>query len=512
MAKFDLKSSEKMGASQQQILFAWIGNSDRKACGAAVGHKGDGPIAETLVAGEFRGVVLLDDKPEECPSYRDWLEQKTGLRPKLVVADLPNGPTDYGAIYRAARKVLADHETGSERHGADWSLLLSAGTPAMASVWLMLGRALFPKARLLETSSGKGLQEVDFPFDLLAEFKLDLPRRPANEDVLLAKAFEAIIHRDPVMHEQLLYAQRYGRRQRNVLILGKSGTGKEEVAKAIHIASGRRGKLVTVNCGAIPQDLVESELFGHSAGAFTGASSTGRSGKILESNDGTLFLDEIGELPLDIQVKFLRVLQEREVTPVGSDKPSGKLDFLVVAATHCDLAKAVVEGQFREDLYYRIARGILILPPLGDRGKDIALLANHFLRGISEAIEQLGLPSKRFSPDAMRRLQSHTWPGNVRELYYTVERAADRHDQAQITGEDVHASILRFPAKVSDLMSRSFADDFSLKSLHDELEEHYCRLALDQEQGNVAAAARLLGCSRPALAKKLKRLGIQDDG
>ncbi|MCB0738041.1 MAG: sigma-54-dependent Fis family transcriptional regulator, partial [Bacteroidetes bacterium] len=218
-----------------------------------------------------------------------------------------------------------------------------------------------------------------------------------------------------------------------VLVTGQSGTGKEVIANAIHYNSNRRRKpFVAVNMGAIPMDLVESELFGHEKGAFTGASSK-RIGRFEESNGGTIFLDEIGEMDMNLQTKLLRVLQEKTINRVGGSK-NIKLDIRIVAATNKNLAESVKKGEFREDLYYRLQGFLIKMPPLAERGNDVILLTNFFR---DEYCKQNRMPRKSFSPGALEALMKHSWPGNVRELKTVVERAIIIAEDEKVQPEDL---------------------------------------------------------------------------
>jgi two-component system NtrC family response regulator len=280
-----------------------------------------------------------------------------------------------------------------------------------------------------------------------------------------------------------------------VLILGETGTGKELVARALHEHGGRKTKpFVAVNCAAIPADLLESELFGHVRGSFTGASAD-RMGAFREADGGTLFLDEIGDMPAQMQGKILRVLQERIVTPVGG-KPC-QIDVRVIAATHRDLRDLVATGAFREDLYYRLNVVPIGLPPLRARSTDVLPLADHFLR---LAARKNG--PKRLSPAAQARLLEHTWLGNVRELRNLIERASvlTRGDLIEpadlnISGPD------RFPLREELVVG-------DLPSAIAKLEEAMIRKALDSCGGNRAEAARRLNINRQLLYTKMERYGI----
>jgi DNA-binding NtrC family response regulator len=282
-----------------------------------------------------------------------------------------------------------------------------------------------------------------------------------------------------------------------VLITGETGTGKEVAARVLHDVSKRKdGPFVAINCAAIPDELLESELFGHIKGAFTGAVSE-RPGRFVQANRGTLFLDEIGDLPLAMQAKLLRAIQERVVTPLGSDK-TVTIDVRIVAATHRELAQEVAEQTFREDLFYRLNVIPVLLPPLRDRRADIVPLATHFL-ALTAAN---GGPSRMLNSSAEARLLQHAWPGNVRELRNAMERAAVLARGAQITDDDL--AFLAAPARslaASDVSAALL--DLPLPEAIERLERASIERALTMSDGNRAEAARKLGISRQSLYTKL---------
>ncbi|ASW01566.1 sigma-54-dependent transcriptional regulator [Paraburkholderia aromaticivorans] len=280
-----------------------------------------------------------------------------------------------------------------------------------------------------------------------------------------------------------------------VLITGETGTGKEVAARVLHDASRRRhGPFVAINCAAIPAELLESELFGHAKGAFTGAV-TQRSGRIADANGGTLFLDEIGDLPLPMQAKLLRVIQERALTPVGSNA-SVAIDVRIVAATHRDLSAEVAARTFREDLFYRLNVIPIHLPPLRDRPDDILPLAAHFLA----AATHLAGPARTLSGDAERRLLAYAWPGNVRELKNAMERVAALARGPLVTADDL--AFLNAPrAGTSEIPTALL--DLPLPQAIEWLERAAIERALQQTVGNRAEAARRLGISRQSLYTKM---------
>jgi two-component system NtrC family response regulator len=279
-----------------------------------------------------------------------------------------------------------------------------------------------------------------------------------------------------------------------VLILGESGTGKERVAQAIHNLSAQKaGPFVAINCGAIPENLLESELFGHEKGSFTGAHAQ-RQGKVETAEGGTLFLDEIGELPHPLQVKFLRFLQERVIQRVGGRRDI-PINARVIAATNSDLKKAMVEGQFREDLYYRLAVVTLRLPPLRERDGDIPVLAQSFLNRFAA---ESGAEKKKFTAAALRHLEQYHWPGNVREMENRIRRAVIMSEGTRVTEADLELTLTDVP-----LAGRT------LQEARDELDRQLVTQALRRLKGNISAAATQLGISRPTLYELMDKFGLR---
>jgi sigma-54 specific flagellar transcriptional regulator A len=309
--------------------------------------------------------------------------------------------------------------------------------------------------------------------------------------------------RSSKLAEVLATTDRVARSTCTVLITGESGTGKEMVVAALHDASPRaKAPLVTVNCGAIPEQLVESELFGHTKGAFTGAVSA-RPGRVTAAEGGTLFLDEIGELPMSVQVKLLRLLQQREYSPVGSDKTLS-CDIRVVAATHRDLEEDVRAGRFREDLFYRLNVIHVHLPPLRERVDDIELLALHFLQAASARCgrEDIG----GFTFEALSVLQTYDWPGNVRELENAVERAVLLATPPLIAAADLPGR-LTGAAGAHGRSAPSLPEaGIDLRAAVTEYEANLIRQALARTGGNKKRAAALLGVNRTTLVEMVKRM------
>ena len=314
------------------------------------------------------------------------------------------------------------------------------------------------------------------------------------------------------MRQALRLAKMASANSITTLILGESGVGKELFAQAIHNGGARHGQpFIVVNCGAIPRDLVQSELFGYEPGAFTGATRQGAPGKFELADGGTLFLDEIGDMPLTAQVSLLRVLQEGEVTRIGGKHPS-KVDVRVVAATHRDLDAAVENGTFRHDLYYRLNVLVITVPSLRERKSDIPDLANFFLSKIANTLCK---PLLGFTSEAMARLEAYAWPGNVRELENMVERTAVVATGPRITKEDLPVELLRpvggaMPDQPRTLVQRPLeaVENSSRDEEQGDWEDKRIHEALRSAQGNVRAAAKELGISRVTLYAKIKRFGI----
>ncbi|MBU2511044.1 sigma-54 dependent transcriptional regulator [bacterium] len=311
-----------------------------------------------------------------------------------------------------------------------------------------------------------------------------------------------IIGNSPIMRNLLETVAQVAPSEATVLINGDSGTGKEQIAGAIHYNSPRRDKaFIKVNCAAIAETLLDSELFGHEKGAFTSADRR-KDGKFIQASGGSLFLDEIGEMPLSMQAKLLRVLQEKELTRVGGEQVI-KVDVRVITATNRNLSAMVQAGEFREDLFYRLNVVMLNVPLLKERREDIPLLAQHFLKIFSEKNRK---PVKGFTPGAMEYLMSHNWPGNVRELMNTIERGI-----VLCRNELLDESDFTLPGKNMDFDSTPIhphgSQDGAIIPL-EEVEKSAILIALDANEGNKSETARKLGITRRTLHQKLKKYGV----
>ncbi len=310
--------------------------------------------------------------------------------------------------------------------------------------------------------------------------------------------FESIVGSSEKMKEVLDLAGRVAMSDASLLITGESGTGKELLAKGVHFNSRRAdGPFIAVNCAAIPDSLIESELFGHVRGAFTGAVKD-KEGKFELADGGTLFLDEIGDLRIDLQAKILRALQEREVDRVGGGKPFS-VDVRVIAATNKNIEQAVKEGAFREDLYYRLNVITLFIPPLRDRKEDIPLLASHFLKKFNKDAEV------RIDAGALSLLTAYGWPGNVRELENVIERASVLKQGALITRDELPEKLTMEKPGVEDIILNLPERGISLE----DLEKSLIIKALDKHKGNQTRAAEYLGITRPTLIYRMEKFGLK---
>lgn len=499
-----------------KTLISWIGNTDLKASRGEL-RTGVGPIANAVTKRDFDQVHLLSDhKAAESKSFVKWLKQESGIEANVWPVKL-SGPTRFDEIYEAATGILRSLESdGADRHR---TFHVSPGTPAMGAVWVLLAKTKFP-AELIESSPEEGVRTISLPFEIAADY---IPKRDIESDDEIRRLtqglppevpeFSAIIHRCQGMKTVIAQARRVAIEDVPLLIQGESGTGKELFARAIHASSRRsQGPFVEVNCGAIPAELVESELFGHKKGAFTGATEH-KVGYLESADGGTLFLDEIGELPLPAQVKLLRALQERKVTRVGETKPKD-VDFRVVAATNRILLDEVTEERFREDLFHRLAVGVLNLPPLRERPNDLNLLIDHFLERINADRESApGWEHKNLSPGARNLLNQHPWPGNIRELSNTLCRAAIWSGGNTIGVDQIRQAL--FPVRKQlpghdAILNRSLGNDLDLQEVLGEVARHYLARAYEEADGNKSAACKLVGLPNyQTFTNWMKKYGVK---
>ncbi|MEJ2547172.1 MAG: sigma-54 dependent transcriptional regulator [Gemmatimonadota bacterium] len=435
--------------------------------------------------------LLLEDEGHDVITAADGeegLQKATESQPDLILTDVRMPGLDgigfldrYEAQDGAARVIVMTAYGNSDlaieaiRKGA-WDYIDKPFTPD----------SLLLRIRIAEESSKK-----------------DREIHRLRRQVRVEKRHGGIIASSAGMTRALELAERVARHPTTALVTGESGTGKELIARLIHEVSGRTGAFVPVNCGAIPENLLESELFGHVKGSFTGATAD-RTGLFEEADGGTLFLDEVGELPQSLQVKLLRALQEGEIRRVGESKPR-QVDVRIVAATARDLEAEVQSGGFRSDLYYRINVVRIHLPPLRHRTDEIPQLAKHFLGSYNEAME---MAVEGFETAALKCMAAYGWPGNVRELENVVERAMVLADGETIEVEDL-PEIVRDPDSTMRISSENLSsDELSVKKRTAELERHLIARALEVTEGNRTRAAELLELSYRALLYKIRDYGL----
>jgi two-component system NtrC family response regulator len=426
--------------------------------------------------GQEYDVYVAEDRATALEAFR-------AERPAVVTLDLglPPQPRDMEEGFRTLNDIL--HED------TDAKVIVITGRDGREYALQAIGQGAYDFFR-------KPIQLEELQVILrraLHVYQLEQEHR-ALQQRLYSQAFEEMIGTSSQMQDIFTTIHKVANTEASVLIVGESGTGKELVARAIHRQGSRReAPFVPINCGAIPENLLESELFGHEKGAFTGAHIQ-RKGRIEAAQGGTLFLDEIGELSLPLQVKLLRFLQERQIERVGGREPI-MVDTRVLAATNVDLHQAMADGQFREDLYYRLGVVVIALPPLRDRGEDVVLLAKALLqRYTAEGKYKI----TGFTRQALTALQSYSWPGNVRELENRIKRAVIMAQGARLTPGDL------------DLES-PFAkyEGQGLREAREALEKELIQRVLARNKGNVTRTAAALGVSRPTLHELISKYAIE---
>jgi DNA-binding NtrC family response regulator len=539
----DLYQHNQVGhMAKKRVVVQWIGHSDLRAMAASlpaaqrdeimkhvkgeVPKEGDvGPIKTLLNTQEFDEVRLLSNYP---PAWNKKFLAWLGVKAELVGVELAR-PTDYKSIF-----PIADAELDAIRHRKDWGqtqlcLHLSPGTPAMAAVWLLLGKTRYP-ATFYETFSGKSwITEV--PFDLTIDVIPEILKDPdrhlqhlASESPSEIEGFKDIAGDTKAIRDSVGRAKRAAMRGVTILLLGESGTGKEMFAQAIHKSSPRRDKpFLAINCAALSRTLLESELFGHTKGAFTGADRE-RKGAFEVSDGGTIFLDEIGECDVDTQAKLLRLLQplpgERSTirtVPRLGDNRERKVDVRILAATNRDLHKAIREGRFREDLYYRLSAITITLPPLRDRRADIPRIAERLLAQINREFraEEPNYRDKSLSGTAIAFVKRHDWPGNVRQFYNVLVQAAVLAETEILERGDIVAALGEIPGDShleSAILDWPIGAGFDLEEYLNNIQRSYLRRAMEEAKGVKAQAARLLGMKNyQTLDAQLKRLHVTGD-
>ena len=507
-----------------KILITWLGDADtanfNKSNTEPQLHLG--PVAQALKELSFEQIHLLTSRPHHVVNgYVSWLKKSYGKSLVHHPIELSD-PTEYRRIYLSVTAIIDKiFEISKDQEEIDLTFHISPGTPAMQTIWVLLANTRY-EATLIQTArEQKGVKIPDIPFEIAAQF---IPKvlEPADKKLNLTAGeipregahFGDILYRSKEMARVINYAKKAALRNVPVLIQGDSGTGKELLARAIHSKSPRSERpFIPINCGAIPRELVESELFGHKKGTFTGAV-TDRKGVFEDAHGGTLFLDELGELPLDAQVKLLRVTQEGTVKRIGTSNEI-KVDVRLIAATNRNLSLEVIEGRFREDLFYRLAIAIINIPALKDREGDLSLLLDQLLEKINmELLNDPNASRKIISVSAKKIVMKHDWPGNVRELENTLKRVVLWAEEETISSEEMQRAILpSHQNQNSDdvILNKDLSQPIDLDRIIASVDQHYLNRAM-KETGRVKAkAARILGLnSATTLNNRLKKYNILD--
>jgi transcriptional regulator with PAS, ATPase and Fis domain len=492
-----------------KTLVSWIGGHDLNSIGTEGLDRG--PVVSTLSAQTFNRVELLYNYPEdEVKPYLLWLEKQTDIRINARHVKL-SSPVHFGEIYLSVNGLL--EKLFDENDKQDLNILLSPGTPAMLAIWVLLGKTKY-KATFWQSSREHGVEKAVIPFDIAAEYIPTADKissttisRLAAAEVPVDAAFDDIITNNPLMAELKVQASVLAKLDVPVMIYGESGTGKELFATAIHNAGNRSGnKFIPVNCGAFPSELIDSLLFGHKKGAFTGAT-TDKAGYFEQTDGGTLFLDEFGELDPTVQVRLLRVLQNGRFTPVGGVKEI-EVDVRIITATNKDLMLEVSEGRFREDLFYRVAVGVLHLPPLRERQGDISLLSDTLIRAIGMADGQL--KDKEISAEAKKIILKQSWSGNIRELQSTLLRAALWSQGSIITAANLERALFRMPEKEMGVLGRDISQGIDIYEVLDEVTKHYLERAIEYTGDSKTKIAKLLKIKNyQTVDNWIKKYGIE---
>ena len=504
------KKTETKAAKSSKTLITIVGTRDPYMDSLVEDMERTGPILGLLSHDRsFHDVVLLSQPitKERTQRTREVIQKLfPHIRVKTMDLNILD-PISYSDILREMRKAIPLIMEDTSNH--QLFINVSSGTPQMHSCWILLAASGEIPAHIINIRESKFVTrelgyftELDFTSP---DFPLvrSAPRYMSeenNNNIDLGSAIQQMgfVADHPSMRKVIELIAILAPIDRSILILGDTGTGKEITAKLIHRFSRRATQpFIAVNCGAIPKDLVESILFGHRKGSFTGAVSD-HPGKFREANKGTLFLDELGELPESTQVKLLRALQTGEIEPVGESK-TVKVDVRVIAATNANMVKSIGNGKFREDLYHRVAKSVIRLPSLAERKTDIPKIVLLILDRINHQLKK----SKRISTEALMKLQMHRWPGNIRELENVVENAAILSRQDVIGESDIELSSSLVRSELPQLPVPE--PGFSIESYLADVRKQLIDKALELANGKQSAAARLLGISPQAVNKQIRK-------
>lgn len=515
----------------KKVFLQWVGRTaikdllfpnEAKAKPPAIieAHKNFG-FDEIVLLGnvdpEKRDVFIINGEEQNLYLYKlDWFEKYKAeilkrCKCRVYLHTIDEGATDLITIYKKTNSILKNYN-----NQATFYYDTNSGTTAMTVNWYFLWSQY--KGHLLETKLPEHtrqkydiiVREMNVPFEFVAEFIPEQAMKDfLEEDIVESEEFKKILGQSKELIDVKKLAQKVAPFSPNVIIQGESGTGKELFASALHNAiQTARGDdnipFVTINCGAIPFNLIEAELFGVEKGAYTGANRR-RDGVFQRANGGVLFLDEIGDLPLEAQVKLLRAIptlsKDGEIYRVGSREPEN-IKLNIIAATHKDLQTLIRQGKFREDLFYRLATIFLEIPPLRERKGDIDLLVNSLLQTWCKKYKL----DKTLDKPAMNALKSHSWRGNIRELETTIKRLLITTKKKSITDSDVKNALFNFD-ELEETVESCPLEKFS--EVKREFEKKFILRALKQANGNITAASKLLKMERKTLSNRVKKLRIE---
>lgn len=521
--------------SQNRTLVCWIGHTDLASMASEVGGKiaksvttainrdirpedDGGPIRALLSTESFDSIHFLSGYPAEIEkAFQKWLGQEMTFHKPAKI----KSPTDHESIFLAADKFLAKLYKSPKTLPTELCVHLSPGTPAMSAVWILLGTSKY-RAKFFQAFQGKS-SETRIPFSLDLHIKDVISKADSAFEHLRAQnpedleGFGEMTGSSPEMKEAVGRAHRVALRDVSVLLIGESGTGKSKIAEAIHKASRRKNQpFKSINCAALPEQLLESELFGHAQGAFTGADKD-KVGIFEEADGGTVFLDEIGECNLGLQAKLLTVLQPliekgpsmRKFRRVGRNEDI-ETDVRIIAATNQNLIQMVKLKTFRLDLYYRLAAITIKLPALRDRADDVIDLANEFLSQINNDFSRDDdYQPKKLSKDALSLIRDHDWPGNARQLYNAILQAVVMSNAETVKAIELSAAIEESPVEQEkSLLEKPLGNGFDLTDLLDFIRKHYLQRSIQEANGVKSKAADLLGYSRQTFTNHLKEFDL----
>ena len=493
------------------ILLTFTGFQDPYTIGLVDKEEQPGPILSLVGEKSFDKIILFSTpRTDKNTSSTKEVLQASNRNLEIEVRNLVlEDPTDYFAILKELRSNVRKICDATPQ--ASFFISVTSGTPQMHACWILLAASGEIPAYILNV---RPPQFVSKDLPLITQVDLTSTDFPAVRsrvteieilennilDIETAITQLGIVGDHPLMRNALEMGAALAPSAAPIFLLGETGTGKELFARFVHRLGGRPiDGFVPLNCAAIPKDLVESILFGHKKGAFTGAISE-QTGKFDQADGGTLFLDEIGELPVSTQAKFLRVLEDGLVEPLGAKKPH-TVDVRIIAATNKDLSKAIRNGHFREDLYYRLNVGEILIPPLRERKSDIPKIALHILDKINKSLRK----PKRLSTAALTRLQNHSWPGNVRDLENVIERSARLTRQEVLDADDL---MISEPVTYADPLAAlpEPSKDFSLDEYITSARKQLVLRAIELAGGKQSEAARLLGITPQAVHKFLRKI------